>query len=171
MFPTTSTHAPFHPLAPWVSDWSRLTGPQAYSAEIARAALDEPLSVSQTGQRYLESLRYQNTWMADYLRRLAPHPMVMVIVGDHQAPALASGTGASWDVPVHVVSDDAALLHRLMARGFVPGLTPSTRPLGAMPLLTRLLLEAFDAPPAHEPGRADHLALPPASHAPRAAGT
>jgi hypothetical protein len=167
VFPTTSTHAPFHPLAPLVADWTRLTGPHAYSAATARAALAEPVKVSQTTNRYLQSLRYQNEWMADYLSQHAPARLVMVIVGDHQAPALASGPGASWDVPVHVVSDDPALLHRLLARGFVPGLSPTSRPLGPMTQLTRVLLDVFDAPPAHAPGEAEQSAMPPfASPAP-----
>jgi hypothetical protein len=171
VFPTTSTHAPFHPLAPFVADWSRLTGPNAYSAAEARAALDAPLSVAQTTTRFLASVNEQNTWLAHYLRHHAPHPLVMVIVGDHQAPALASGESTVWDVPVHVVSDDPALLHRLMARGFVPGLTPAPRPLGPMTQLTRFLLEAFDAPAPHELPHADQLAMPPLHPAPSAPGT
>ncbi|MGE0099491.1 MAG: hypothetical protein AB7S86_14200 [Hydrogenophaga sp.] len=161
VFPTTSTHAPFHPLAPFVTDWHRLTGTAAYTPDDVRFALAAPLTVSQTTPRFLESLRYQNTWMADYLRRLAPPSMVMVVVGDHQAPALVSGAGAPWDVPVHVISDDPSLLHRLMALGFVPGLTPAPHPLGPMTQLTRLLLTAFDAPAVHEAPGAEHLAMPP----------
>lgn len=171
VFPTTSTHAPFQPLAPFVADWSRLTGPNAYSAAEASAAHAVPVQVAQTSTRFLESLNYQNLWMADYLRRLAPHPFVMVIVGDHQAPALASGAGASWDVPVHVVTDHPALLHRLMAQGFVPGLTPPARPLGPMNALTRVLLQAFDAPPAPDPQHAEQLAMPPSSHPPPVPGS
>jgi hypothetical protein len=172
VFPTTSTHAPFHPLAPLVNDWSTLTGPQAYSADMARTALAAPVRVSQTKLRYLESLRYQNSWMADYLRHHAPRSLVMVVVGDHQAPALASGAGASWDVPVHVISDDPALLHRLMARGFVPGLAPANASLGPMTRLTSVLLEVFDAVPAGNSPHADQLASPPSSaHATSASGT
>ncbi len=160
VFPTTSTHAPFHPLAPFVTDWTSLLGPDAYGVGPATAAPQAPhLALP----RFLDSLRYQHAWMADYLRRLAPPSLVMVIVGDHQAPALVSGAGAPWDVPVHVVSSDPALLHRLMARGFVPGLTPPDRPLGDMPLLTRLLLGVFDATPVHELPGAEHVALPPGS--------
>jgi hypothetical protein len=171
VFPTTSTHAPFHPLAPFVSDWQRLTQPEAYSASDASTALATPLSVSQTVPRFLESLRYQYTWMGDYLRHLAPQPLVMVIVGDHQAPALASGAGAPWDVPVHVVSDDPALLQRLMARGFVPGLAPAQQPLGPMTQLTHMLLEAFDATPAHDALGAEQVAMPPARGERKSSGT
>jgi len=82
---------------------------------------------------------------------------VMVVIGDHQPPALVTGNGASWDVPVHVISDDAALLQRLQARGFVAGLQPPAAPLGAMHALTTLLLQVFDetaAGPASEPATA-----------------
>jgi hypothetical protein len=146
VFPTVSTHAPFFPLAPWVDDWSRLTGPAAYGRADLAAALAVPLSAQQPLPRYLDALRYQYRWLTDYLRHQAPRRLVLVMVGDHQPPALVTGPGASWDVPVHVVSDDAALLQRLVARGFVPGIAPTGRSLGAMHQLTPLLLSAFDGP-------------------------
>ena len=157
VFATTSTHAPFHPLAPFVSDWASLTGADAYAATTAPASgsLMQPLP------QYLESMRYQHAWMADHLRRPAPRPMVMIVVGDHQPPAVVSGRGASWDVPVHVVSDDPALLQRLLGSGFVPGLTPPSHTLGSMPVLTSVLLNAFDAPNAHETLGIEHVASPP----------
>ena len=53
--------------------------------------------------------------------------MVLVIVGDHQPPALVSGEGASWNVPVHVIGRRAAVLDRLRAQGFRDGLAPAGR--------------------------------------------
>lgn len=157
VFATTSTHAPFQPLAPFVSDWASLTSPDAYAATPAPAAapLDQPLPL------YLASMRYQNDWMAAYLGRPSPRPVVMVVVGDHQPPALVSGRGASWEVPVHVVSDDPALLQRLLGSGFVAGLTPPSTPLGGMPVLTSVLLNAFDAPGAQETPGEEHVVRPP----------
>ena len=166
VFPTTSTHAPFHPLAPFVADWPRLTGPQAYTPAEALAAQAAPVAVREPMRPYVDSLRYQYAWMADYLRHHAPHPLVMVIVGDHQPPALVSGPGASWDVPVHVVSDDPALLQRLLGSGFVPGLAPSEQALGPMHQLTRVLLGVFNAPGAQESQGFEHVGAPvPAPHA------
>jgi hypothetical protein len=164
VFATTSTHAPFQPIAPFVADWGRLTRPDAYTPAQAAAALAAPLSVMQPLPPYLDSLRYQFAWLADYLQQLAPRPLVMVIVGDHQAPALVSGPGASWDVPVHVVSDDPALLQRLLGSGFVPGLAPPAQALGPMHWLTRVLLKAFDAPGAGETPGVEHVAVPDAPH-------
>ncbi|MDR7095597.1 hypothetical protein [Hydrogenophaga laconesensis] len=165
VFPTTSTHAPFHPLAPFVPDWPRLAGPQAYTAAEARAAQAAPVAVREPLRPYVDSLRYQYAWMADYLRHHAPHPLVMVIVGDHQPPALVSGPGASWDVPVHVISDDPALLQRLLVSGFVPGLALPEQPQGPMHQLTRVLLGVFNAPGAHELQGFEHVGAPvPAPH-------
>jgi hypothetical protein len=157
VFPTTSTHAPFHPLAPLVPDWPSLTRADAYTpAEVADAqAVDA--SLRQPLLPYLQSMRYQHAWMADYLRHRAPHALLMIIVGDHQPPALVSGQGASWDVPVHVVADDPALLQRLLGSGFVPGLTPPAKALGTMPRLTSVFLNAFDAPAAHETLGIEHV--------------
>ncbi|MDO8887048.1 MAG: hypothetical protein Q7V16_00540 [Hydrogenophaga sp.] len=157
VFAPTSTHAPFHPIAPFVADWASLTSPDAYAGVVAAPAAG---SFIQPLPRYLESMRYQHAWMADYLRRWAPRPMVMIVVGDHQPPALVSGRGASWEVPVHVVSDDAALLQRFLGNGFVTGLTPPPASLGRMPTLTSVLLNAFDAPGAHETRGIDHVVRP-----------
>lgn len=159
VFATTSTHAPFHPLAPFTTDWQALTGPGAYRAPGATAQTANG-SLVRALPNYLEGMRYQHAWMADYLGNRAPRPLVMVIVGDHQPPALVSGRDAPWDVPVHVVGDDPALLQRLLGSGFVPGLTPPSNALGSMPTLTSVLLKAFDAPGAHETLGIEHVVRP-----------
>ncbi len=145
VFPSISTHAPFHPLAPIVADWPPLTGPAAYSREQAATALAAPLDMQRPMPNYLQSMRGQFDWLSGYLQQLAPRPLVLIIVGDHQPPALVTGPGADWDVPVHVIGDDPALLQRLVAQGFTRGLQPA-QPLGPMHRLTQVLLEAFDAP-------------------------
>ncbi|MEP7281133.1 MAG: hypothetical protein ABI696_04055 [Rubrivivax sp.] len=144
VFPTSSTHAPFHPLAPFVDDWTRLLGPAAYDAATAAAAVDGPASRGDPRAHYVDGLRYQFHWLADYLRRLARPGLVLVIIGDHQPPAMISGAGANWDVPVHVVADDPALLQRLLASGFVPGLVPPQASNGPMHALTGVLLRAIE---------------------------
>ncbi len=71
-----------------------------------------------------------------------------LLVGDHQPAASVSGEGASWDVPVHVVTQDPALVARFVALGFTPGLVPRREPLGGMHDLTAMLLKALEAAPA-----------------------
>jgi hypothetical protein len=58
-----------------------------------------------------------------------------------------AGVGARWDVPVHVVTSHADIAAALVAKGFVEGvaLAPQQRPIGTLPELSVLLLEAFTA--------------------------
>lgn len=148
IFATTSTHAPFHPLAPLAADWTRLPGPQAYTAAQAIEAQAHPPSLQAPLPHYLAAMRYQFDWLSDYLASRAPRPLVMVVVGDHQPPALVTGLADNWDVPVHVISDDPALLDRLRAEGFAQGLAPPARTLGPLHALTPVLLRAFASPGA-----------------------
>ena len=67
----------------------------------------------------------------------------MIVIGDHQPPALVSGTDAPWDVPVHIITNRVEILDRLLARGFRKGITPERPSLGKMHTLTPMLLEAF----------------------------
>ena len=67
----------------------------------------------------------------------------MVLVGDHQPPALVSGEGASWNVPVHVIASRAELLDRLRAGRFHDGLAPGPGAVARMDELLPVLLGAF----------------------------
>jgi hypothetical protein len=67
----------------------------------------------------------------------------MILIGDHQPPAAVSGEGASWDVPVHVITSRRALLDRLEAHGFQAGLKPAGPAVARMHALLPVLLDAF----------------------------
>jgi hypothetical protein len=150
VFPTLDTHAPFHPLAPYQGDWQRLLGAQAYTPAQRAAAL--AATQPQIGRpetwvdAYVQAVARSFEWLGDYLAEHASPALVTIVVGDHQALAAVSGADASWDVPVHVISADAALLDRLRSMGFGSGLVPAARPLGGMHELTALLVRAFDVP-------------------------
>jgi hypothetical protein len=67
----------------------------------------------------------------------------MVIIGDHQPPAMVSGEHAAWDVPVHVITNRAQILARLLRRGFRDGLQPREPSAIKMHALLPVLLDAF----------------------------
>ena len=144
VFPTVTSHAPFLPVAPHVDDWSRLLGADAYSADQVTQALAEPVSWLDAVPAYLQSIAYTHRWLAAYLRERAPAGLLTIVIGDHQPLAGVSGPGASWDVPVHIIGSDPALLQRFTASGFTPGLTPAGPALGDLPSLTALLLDSFN---------------------------
>lgn len=148
---TLASHMPFVPLPPLLPDLAHALAPQAYTPQQLEVAQRVPgTSRDYSGTpAYLESLRYTFRWLGGYLEGEAPESLVTVLIGDHQPWAVVSGSEATWDVPVHIISRDAALLERLVVRGFVPGLVPSAqRAARPMHELTGVLLDAFDAPVA-----------------------
>ena len=56
------------------------------------------------GPSYVKALRYAYDTVSGYLRFRGDRDFVVLLIGDHQPPSLVSGVGASWDVPVHVIS-------------------------------------------------------------------
>lgn len=141
--PTISTHVPFTPVPPYQPDWARLLTPVPYDEDALAKAYDEEPDWSNLGPGYARSLAYLHDTLSGYLRMQAGRDLVVVIVGDHQPPALVSGEGASWNVPVHVLSNRPALLDRLRAQGFRDGLAPEGPALARMDTLMPILLHAF----------------------------
>lgn len=142
-FPTITSHAPFTPAPPYQPDWARILTPAPYEAdELDRAWSDQPDWMN-LGPSYVQALRYAHATLGGYLRLRADRDIVMILVGDHQPPALLTGEGASWDVPVHVIASRRDLLDRLHRRGFREGLAPPHAAVAEMHTLLPLLLEAF----------------------------
>ena len=73
------------------------------------------------------------------------------LIGDHQPPALVSGEGVPWDVPMHVITNRPEILASLRAKGFTQGLTPARPHLGQMHEVVPTLLDAFSEHPAPAP--------------------
>jgi hypothetical protein len=155
VFPTLSTHTPFTPTPPYQPDWSRMLTPTPYD----QAALDETWHIQpdwlDMGPDYVRALTYAYHTFAGYLRRRADRDLVVILVGDHQPPALVTGEGAPWHVPMHVIASRPEVLDRLVARGFTRGLAPARPVRSKMHEVVPALLEAFGdgvAAPVAAPG-------------------
>ena len=152
VFPTSATHAPFGPVAPYQPDWSRVLTKDAFDpADVARSMAARP-DLTNLRPSYTHAMAYEYASLAGYLRH-QPNDFVAIVIGDHQPPAAVSGTGAPWRVPVHVIGRRRFALDRLLAHGFGPGIDPRPRSIGGMHALVPMLLDAFDAPgdPAEAP--------------------
>jgi len=143
VFPTLSTHTPFTPTPPYQPDWSRMLTPTPYD----QAALDETWHIQpdwlDMGPDYVRALTYAYHTFAGYLRQRAERDLIVILVGDHQPPALVTGEGAPWHVPMHVIASRPEVLDRLVARGFTRGLAPSRPVRSKMHEVLPALLEAF----------------------------
>jgi hypothetical protein len=143
-FPTISTHFPFTPVPPYQPDWQRITDVLPFDEPGISAAYDEQVDWDNFAPAYTRALAYDYASLGGYLRQHRPgRDLVMILIGDHQPAAAVSGEGASWDVPIHIVSNRAGLLERLQARGFNRGLTPERPRLATMAGLLPILLDAF----------------------------
>ncbi|HEY6643937.1 sulfatase-like hydrolase/transferase [Povalibacter sp.] len=145
-FPTITTHAPFHPTPPYQADWSRMLDPQPFDQASLRDSLSQPPDWTDLSPSYSNSVAYSLRTFAGYLHTQRRDDLIVVIIGDHQPPAMVSGLNASWDVPVHVISTNPAVIDALGSCGFVSGLLPARETLGGMHQLGPSLLYAFAAP-------------------------
>jgi hypothetical protein len=142
-FPTVTTHTPFMPLPSYQADWSRLLTPHPFDeADLARAYASEP-DWFNLSPAYADSVAYAYETFAGYVRRRAGRDYVLILIGDHQPPALVSGPGATWDVPIHVITNRHDVLDDLVAHGFVRGLTPARPHAGQMHEIVPPILQAF----------------------------
>ena len=146
---TINTHVPFGPVPPYQPDWQRLLGERPFDEADTARALAVPVDWLDMLPAYLRLVEYTYRWIGGYLRLPPARDTVYVLLGDHQPTANVSGEGATWDVPVHIISSDPQLLQRFIAQGFTSGLEPPRAPLGGMHELTAMLLQAFGprAPP------------------------
>jgi phosphatidylglycerophosphate synthase len=142
-FPTISTHTPFAPTPPYQPDWKRILGDNPYDEPDVQRIYTEAPDWLNLGPSYVSAVAYVHRSIAGYLRLRADRDFVFIIVGDHQPPAMVSGAGAPWDVPVHVVASRKPVIDRLLERGFRRGLTPDRSPIAPMHALLPVLLGAF----------------------------
>ena len=143
-----SSHIPFHPVPPVVADPAD-AGRFATHPEVARLVATPPDWNNLAGP-YMESVEYDLTVLADWLPRALGDKGVAIILGDHQPPALIGHASASHDVPIHILSRDAALVRRLADAGFVDGAVPSGE-AGTMATLADRFLDAAASIPTEAP--------------------
>ena len=145
VFPTSTSHTPFGPVAPYLDDWSRALLKDAFDpADVERAMAATP-DLTNLAPSYVRAIAYEYDTLAGYVREHAGENLVMILIGDHQPPAAVSGANQPHDVPVHVIASRPALLERLHAHGFRPGLTPERPVAGEMHALVPALFDAFAA--------------------------
>jgi hypothetical protein len=134
---------PFEPTPPLQSDWQRVLSVEPFDSGSLRQSLAQRPAWTDMGKAYVTSVTYFLDTLSSYLRARPNGRFVLIILGDHQPAANVSGEGASWDVPVHVIASEPAILAALQADGFRPGLTPVRPTAGKMSQLGPWALAAF----------------------------
>jgi hypothetical protein len=146
VFPTSTTHAPFGPVAPYQPDWSKVLTADAYDPVEIESIVAYTPDWNNLAADYAHATAYAFTTFAGYLREHAADEFVMILIGDHQPAAAVAGKDAPWTVPVHIVTSQAHIIDRLLAQGFRRGMTPARPSLGEMHELVPILLSGFAQP-------------------------
>lgn len=156
VFPTSTGHAPFGPVAPYQPDWSRVLTPEAFEPDEVERALAARPDLTNLRPSYIQAIAYEYRALAGYLRRHPNDDFVMIAIGDHQPPAAVSGPDVPWSVPVHVIGRGGPVLDRLVGRGFKPGVVPERPSISPMHALTSTFLDAFGPDARTAAGRRTH---------------
>jgi hypothetical protein len=141
-----SSHMPFSPVPPYLADWSDsgafATVPIAAWKEVFR----QP-DMGALAPNYVKSLKYDFAVLADWLARKVPGDALVILLGDHQPPAVVGGEHKQWTVPIHVMSRDPDLVSPFIAAGYVADLVPTqAAPHPGMEKFLPWFLAAFDRP-------------------------
>src|SRR5215813_7918723 len=139
-----SSHIPFSPVPPYLSDW-RDAGAFATVPTADWEEIFQPPEWTVLAPGYLKSLKYEFAVLGDWLGKRVPGNGLVILLGDHQPPAVVGGELQQWTVPVHVLSRDPDLIAPFLAAGYVAGLVPprASQPKGMESFLSSFLA-AFD---------------------------
>jgi hypothetical protein len=122
-----SSHMPFAPVPPYLADWrdagAFATVPAADWDEILRTP---DWTVLAPG--YLKALKYDFAVLGDWLAKHLVGNELVILLGDHQPPAVVGGELQQWTVPIHVLSRDPELVSAFIAAGYTAGLVPPRAP-------------------------------------------
>jgi len=142
-----SSHIPFAPVPPYLADWSDSGSFAGVPATTMKEVWRQP-DWTRLAPDYLNSLRYDFAALAGWLTHRIRGSGLVVLLGDHQPPAIVGGEPKPpWTVPIHVLSRDPDLIAPFLAEGYVSGLDPTQAPPhpGMETFLARFLT-AFDRP-------------------------
>ena len=137
------SHIPYWPVPPYVTPWSRFDEGTAFAGPIRSVAHDDWRDLEELSDRYAASLSYEMRILGGFLRDLASRRALVVVVGDHQPPKLSLHDSDAWAVPIHVFSQDGALLEPFRALGFERTLVPLAGSAWRMSDLPRDLSRLF----------------------------
>lgn len=137
-----SSHAPWTPLPrllPWdnIGDGSVFDGSHRFGEPVSWSDAEAVRTM------YARSLDYSLEVLGQYMARYGNNTL-FVILGDHQPPSIINGWGKTADVPIHIISDDPALLERLTEAQWTKGMRPATAlPSQPMESMREFLVQVF----------------------------
>lgn len=120
-----SSHVPFERIPPFIEDWGSLGDGSVYGRVPSHWFNNNWLSGGEYPQGYIAAIRYVLKAVAGYLVTQVDDDSLVIVVGDHQPRIPIAEPGASYSVPIHVISRDPGKVRPFRHFGFRAGLSPS----------------------------------------------
>jgi hypothetical protein len=142
------THIPYFPTPVYVSDWRRFDDGTAYEVPLKSVAHDAYRDLMELSKWYRDAVLYELDVLEGFLLGYVPEGSLVIVLGDHQPPKLATHDSGSWAVPMHVFSKREDLVRAFDDLGFRSGLLPPANAL-RMEEFSPRFLQIFDGGEPH----------------------
>jgi phosphatidylglycerophosphate synthase len=146
----TTSHIPWAPLPTMVA-WNKvgngsIFNPQPAESESAGTVWRNGNTVRQF---YGQSIQYSLTALTSWVTELNDPNLVLILMGDHQPSPAVSGSGATHEVPISIVTRAPSVLKQMSSWHWQNGLVPDLgAPLEPMDAFRNQFLNTFSTAPA-----------------------
>lgn len=141
----TSSHGPWAQTPPLL-DWKDIDDGSVFNRYAEMMKADGPTwsDPPKVQAAYQNAIKYSLESIVSYVENFADDDQVFIILGDHQPASVVTGDNASKDVPISIVSRDAAVTARIEPWGWSNGLRPNNdAPVWPMDVFRDQFLRAF----------------------------
>jgi phosphatidylglycerophosphate synthase len=146
----TTSHIPWAPLPTMVA-WNKVGDGSIFSPQPAES--ESAGTVWRNGntvrQFYGQSIQYSLTALTSWVTELNDPNLVLILMGDHQPSPAVSGSGATHEVPISIVTRAPSVLKQMSSWHWQNGLVPNLgAPLEPMDAFRNQFLNTFSTAPA-----------------------
>jgi phosphatidylglycerophosphate synthase len=146
----TTSHIPWAPLPTMVA-WNKVGNGSVFNPQPAES--ESAGTVWRNGntvrQFYGQSIQYSLTALTSWVTELNDPNLVLILMGDHQPSPAVSGSGATHEVPISIVTRAPSVLKQMSSWHWQNGLVPDLgAPLEPMDAFRNQFLNTFSAAPA-----------------------
>jgi hypothetical protein len=140
-----SSHLPWTP-RPHFLPWEKVGDGSVFATAREGEDVDvDWLAPQKMRDQYEKAVSYAIKTVFSYAETQVKDPALVIILGDHQPIPFVAGTSAGYDVPIHILSRDPALLASF--EGWADGLMPEAQsPVWKMDAMRGHILKAFSEP-------------------------
>ena len=123
-FILVSSHTPFSRVPPYIDDWESIGDGSEYHTLPSETFRNNWLTGGEYPEGYTSSVRYVLNVVSRFLIEFVDDSAVIIITGDHQPKFPVSEKGASFSVPMHILSRDADVIEPFRHYGFSESFQP-----------------------------------------------